>query len=108
MRLFVLIFVGLLGVTGCRQEAPELPLSDDLLIEVLMDLHLAEASMQRVPVQWRDSLGADIRSRVAVSYGLTPDELQSIIGQLQLQPEKSAALYDSVIARLEVGQTEFE
>ncbi|MDX1410076.1 MAG: hypothetical protein R3330_18125 [Saprospiraceae bacterium] len=90
---------------GCGREEPELPATDEQLIEILIDLHLAEGAMQRVPAEWKDSIGAEVRSRIARAHALTPEDMEALIGQLQLMPEKSMMLYDSVVARLDKGQT---
>ncbi|MDX1476547.1 MAG: hypothetical protein R3301_02535 [Saprospiraceae bacterium] len=95
----------LLVLIACREEPPELPLSDQELITILVDLHLAEGAMQRVPAEWKDSIGAEVRARIAVQHGMTPEEIETLIGRLQLVPEKSMMLYDSVIARLDGSKT---
>lgn len=103
-----LILIAVVWTVSCKSAPPELPLSDDVLIDVLVDLHLAEGAMQRVPAQWRDSIGAELRARVALTYGMTPDELERVVGLLQLQPERSVVVYDSVIARLEREQSNLQ
>ena len=87
---------------ACRSEEPEEPLPDnEYLINMLVDLHLAEMPLTRVPFEQRDSVGEVLRGRVAQDYGLTSEGIDELVVRVQMDLELSTALYDSVVVRLE-------
>lgn len=100
-RLIPALVLTVLLSSACRNDEPVLSLDDEVLIDVLIDLHLAESTMQRVPAFDKDSIGDLLRERVANTHGLEPGYMEMQIGILQTMPEKSIEIYDSVIVRLE-------
>lgn len=91
----------LLGSIGCEPEPrAELP-SDEVLIELIMDLHKAEATMNRINNERQDSVALIVRERIATSYGVSPETMDLWLENLQKSPEHMVVIYDSVIARYE-------
>ncbi len=74
---------------------------DDVLIDLLIDMHLAEIPMARVPQESRDSIGSMVRTMIARKHDMTGEEVERIVAELQLNPDKFLAIYDSVAVRLE-------
>ncbi len=101
----LLISVLLAGGTGCDRGAKLSPLpSDEVLVELLYDLHLAEATLSRVPFQVQDSIALLVRERVAASYQITPEQMDDWLFQLQMTPEHLITVYDSLIVLIERRQ----
>lgn len=91
----------LLLIVGCtRVKQEELP-PDEVLIDLLCDLHLAESSMTRVPIEKQDSISDVLRARIARSHGIAPDQIDLWLEILQKSPDHLMTVYDSVIVRLE-------
>lgn len=91
----------LLAFCQCRpDDAVPLPTEEEL-IDIFLDLHLAEGALARVPRDARDSISTVVREKIARQYGLEPDELQTIVAEVQRRPEMNIAIYDSVIHRLQ-------
>jgi nucleotidyltransferase/DNA polymerase involved in DNA repair len=95
------LIIFLLPFLGCEKRATESLPPDEVLISLIYDLHLAEASMTRVHVSVQDSIALILRERVATSYGITPDKMESWLEILQKSPDHLNVVYDSVIARFE-------
>ncbi|MBO6575417.1 MAG: DUF4296 domain-containing protein [Rhodothermales bacterium] len=94
----LLLAAFLLG--GCaEQSSREIVVSDSLLIEVLADLHLADARarLPGEPVGLRDS--------VLVHHGLDEDVFSNAMDGFVERPEELTALYNSVLDRLNAERT---
>lgn len=100
----IILLVG----NACEQKTEITLPPDKVLIDLLFDLHLAEASMTRVSAEKQDSVSDVVRTRVAGSYGITPAEMDVWIEILQKSPDHLIVVYDSVIARLEKVKTSQE
>lgn len=85
---------------GKKDEVVVLP-SDNVLIELLFDLHLAEASLTRVDVAIQDSIALILRDRVAGTHGITPQVMDTWLEGLQRSPDRLSVIYDSLIVRFE-------
>lgn len=100
---YLILFVCCLSLLQCSDPAEEqsvLP-PDDVLIDLLVDMHLAELPMSRVPQASRDSVGTIVRGMIARKYQISEDELEKVVAELQLNPEKFLTIYDSVAVRLD-------
>jgi hypothetical protein len=95
----------LVWIIGCDRGTEESLPPDEVLIDLIVDLHLAEASMTRVNVMKQDSVSLILRQRVALSNGTTPEQMDRWLETLQKTPDRLVAVYDSVIARLERLET---
>ena len=105
MRRFIgltalFVCVALIACSGEKEAAQPLP-EKEILIELFVDLHLAEMPLNRVPYEMRDSVGAIIRGKVAAEYDMDPDELSEIVERMQLDMVYSVEINDSVLVRLE-------
>lgn len=103
------LIIGLIALCigfGCETDSQtELP-SDEVLIELIMDLHQAEATMNRINHERQDSVALVVRERIATSYGISPETMDLWMETLQKSPEHMTVVYDSVIARYERQVTE--
>lgn len=86
---------------GCREEQQLEPLPpNDFLIDLTLDLHLAEGPMSRVMHEQRDSIGQIVREKIAAKNGISREYLEEIMTRLQMNPVLNVQIYDSVIVRL--------
>ena len=96
-----IVFLVLVPWLACEQRSENPLPPDPVLIDLVYDLHLAEASMTRVAEGKQDSISEVIRARIASSYGISATEMDIWLETLQKSPEHLIVVYDSVIARLE-------
>jgi hypothetical protein len=81
-------------------DSSQLP-EDEVLIELLTDLHLAETAMTRVNALNQDSVSTQLRQRVARAHDISPERMDQWLEELQKSPDRLMVIYDSVIVRLE-------
>lgn len=88
-------------LAGCSSE-PALPLSKEKLVDVLMDVHVAEAALNQVPAGPRkDSLAELYYNQVAEIHGIHRENLDTSLAILQRNPGLMKAVYQEVLAEVE-------
>jgi len=86
---------------SCHEEEQTDPLPPiDFLVDLTLDLHLAEGPMLRVGHNQRDSIGLILRKKIAGKHGISHEYLEEIMTRLQLDPVLNVQVYDSVVIRL--------
>ncbi len=92
------------GLCGCqlgpKEKAAALPLSEDKLVEVLVDVHLAEVAGQNLIGPQRDSLEALYYRQIFAIHQVDSAEFFHALALLQKEPEQLREIYDRVIERL--------
>ncbi len=88
-------------IYACDEEKELEPLpANDFLVDLTLDLHLAEGPMSRVLREDRDSIGLIVRKKIARKHGISHEYLEEIMTRLQMDPVLNVQIYDSVIVRL--------
>ena len=101
MCRYLMYLVILVSGIACKPTSEvELP-SDEELVSLIHDLHLAETSMARVHIAMQDSVSMELRKLVAKSHGIAPEQMDTWLEELQRSPDHLRIVYDSVIARFE-------
>ena len=97
-----LLFLGLLFLFGnCAKESPQFTIDDQKLVEILTDLHVAEASLSKVPLLQKDSVSTVLKKVIADVHGMSEADLDYNIELLQRMPSKQIELYDSVMSHFD-------
>lgn len=105
MRLAVL--GGLLAVSigwlACANEPePELSLPEDLIVQILEDIHLAESAAQDLAVAKRDSILPRYYDQILNQYGVDSAQWAGVLSQLRRSPVTIDRIYQRVSDSLEV------
>lgn len=95
------IGVFFLMIMSCTQSAETTLPPDEVLVDIMYDLHLAETALARVNLASQDSVAAIVRDRIAMSYDISPETMDAWMEALQRSPDHLMMVYDSVIARFE-------
>ncbi len=99
-RLFPLAMIVALAATSCRQRPKEV-LSDGDMIEVLADLHIAQAYAEQYPAQFAtDSARKVLRQSVLQKHGVTTEELDSSLSWYGRHIDRYTELYTKVEEKL--------
>ena len=96
----IICILSVLLAYACQNEKPDPLPPNDFLVDLTLDLHLAEGPMSRVLRDERDSIGLIVRKKIAEKHGISPEYLEEIMTRLQLDPVLNVQIYDSVIVRL--------
>ncbi len=93
---YYILFVGLLTLSACSAiTSEEPPIADSTMVEVLIELHLADA---RLELQY--NLVPVVRDSILFKYGLDEQRFRAILDYYADHPEEYAALYTTVLDRI--------
>jgi hypothetical protein len=97
-----LYIVFCLVILACKEQSAAKPeLEEDVYVDILVDLHIAETYIQQVSPAMQDSAAALTRAAIARLYGLKPEQMEQQIRLLQGDPKMHQEVYDRVIDRLD-------
>lgn len=106
MRYACLIICCFITLTACNKFKEDLPIDREKLINVLIDAHVAEAAMQELPAEKRDSIGKIYYKKIFESHKVTEADFNKSIFIIRRDPEALEILYKEVIAALEKKEEE--
>lgn len=105
-RVIKFLPVFLLFIGACGSDHTPQPLPDEILIKVMADLHIAEAALQRLPRNYKDTVSQRYYDEVAKIHGLTRTQLDTALYWLRARPEEMFRVYEAVTEYLEKQETE--
>ena len=100
-QIFGLILLLAFSAGSCSNKARYSDDQRDELVKLIMDLHVAEASMAKVPDKFKDSLRLANRSEIARIHHLEEWELDSLVLRIQEDPKFYKALTIEAMSRLD-------
>ncbi len=81
--LLVMIFI------ACQSPEKKIyRLTDDQLVNLMFDMHLADALLTEFPKRHQDSIKVIYMKRMSEAYSLSEEEIQEEIDKLTSEPEK--------------------
>jgi hypothetical protein len=110
--LYILLFALGLVACGTKEEASAPPVNSDILseeqmIDVLIDLHIEEASLTLNMIQNDRALADSARYyNIYKVHNTTREQFDESFHYYAGEPEKLNAIYDTVLKRLNTMQTE--
>ncbi|MEN0002692.1 MAG: DUF4296 domain-containing protein [Bacteroidota bacterium] len=99
----------LLGVLGCllgacQPSISSLPIEEEKLIQVLTDVHIAEAGLQNLRGAVKDSTAILYYNQIYSIHGITEDDFMQSIEILKQDPKRMNAIYTLVLDNLSVRE----
>ncbi|MEY3369244.1 MAG: hypothetical protein RI973_2399 [Bacteroidota bacterium] len=98
--LFFFLGFLLAMVTSCTHY-DKLPLSGKKLVEVLADLHVAEAALISYEEDKKDSIAARYYRDIAAIHDIDLEDLDTCIAIMRRNPVLMQQVYDQVLLQLE-------
>jgi hypothetical protein len=86
--------------TSCGDEEYSLPVKDEKLVEVLADVHIAEAACYNIYGSAKDSLIELYYGQVFSIHEVSEDDFWKAMDILEQHPDKMEAIYEQVLERL--------
>lgn len=101
-------FIGiLLFFISCQKNRTEITLTNENLVKVLTDLHIAETATLSFPKKEQDSVKAHYLNQILELHQLTEPELNQNLEALYAEKERYKMVYDTVIAQLNAVEKSF-
>jgi hypothetical protein len=86
---------------ACQDDKPAFHHSEELLVLLLADMHMARAAVQQAPREERDSLYDQLFLQICSIHQVDKQALERDVDLLLSDPERAEKLYDAVLEILE-------
>lgn len=101
IKFYIILIVVLVG--GCaREEVVPLPLPKDKLVDVLIDVHLAEAMLDKLPSLDQDTVGKVYYQMIFREHEINRADFDESMNILREDPERLNLLYEEILDTLNV------
>lgn len=100
------LFVMLLLICSCQPSVPELLIPEDKLVGVLVDTHVAEAAIQNLPSDLKDSLGEVYYRQIFEIHDVNEEDFEQTMSILREDPIRLEIIYEQVMDQLSSRQAE--
>jgi len=95
------IFAGIFIIICSCQKKLESKISDEQIINILADIHIAESAIALVNPAMKDSIVKGYKSEIFSVYKVDSIEFKQYFETLQADPKRMTLLYEQVLIRLE-------
>jgi len=100
-KLFYILFLFfLISVTSCKEEI-ELQLSDDKMIHILADLHLAESAILSLNRRLKDSVSQAYYQQIFEIHEVKDSVFYKDLEILRQEPTRVKDMYEKVLLRID-------
>ena len=101
-RQYMLVLTLALSWYSCRDEEIPVPLSEDKVIDVLIDIHMAESMLDKLPVADQDTVGHVYYRMIFREHGVSQDDFDRSMAVLREDPVRLNAIYEQILEKLNV------
>ncbi len=87
---------------SCKEEQLDLPVlqNEDKLINVMVDMYVAESTLNKQSIHIRDSLTNTYRDNIILIYDLSEEQFDTLFWLVQTDMERYKGLHKKVVERL--------
>ncbi len=96
--LLLLVFLFLMA--ACQEEKKPLPIPEDKMIDVLVDIHIAEAAGQQMRGRLKDSMMNEYYEQIGRMHEVDANTVKKTMEQLRQEPERLQQLYEKALERM--------
>lgn len=101
MRFFIFIIFTLVITSSCNGNKEKLPIERDKLVDVLVDVHIAEAVLQEYTLQAKDSIGKAYYQKIYELHKVDEKAFNKSMYLIRQNPAAMESLYKDVLAEIE-------
>ena len=100
MKTYFVLGFTIVLLLACHKPTEGSQTTDQELVQLIIELHLMEAKIEKEKWHLRDTLRHMSLSRLAALHHKTVEQLKTDINNLQLDPDKAHRIYKSVTKEL--------
>ena len=104
---FILVWGTIFHLYSCSSPQIELPIEEVKLKEILMDVHVAEAALQPLVGQKKDSLKELYFSQIFEIHEVHPVDFEATMEILQNNPKRMKKIYKELTEDVQEKKMEF-
>lgn len=100
--LYVLLSLLLMMIMSCSELKPHMAILDDQdkVVDVIVDMYIAEATINKQPITVRDSLRGSYRDNIILIHDLSDVEFDSLFLYIQTDSESYSEIHKRAVAKL--------
>lgn len=107
MRLIVwTIFLAAALLVACRKERNKIPMKESELVDLLIDVHVAEAAVQDLYGATKDSVGQAYYQQIYQMHDIDQNMFDTTLAVLRRNPEYAGRIYQKVMQEIDRRQAE--
>ncbi len=99
-RVFALLLMGALLMGGCGEKPKPISISEKEMVPILRDVHIAEAALQTMASNTRDSMAQIYYLQIFKIHGVTWDDFEQTMSVLREDPVRMERIYEEVMEEL--------
>ncbi len=109
MRMLMITpLLACLFLLGCSRGEPQLEVKEDKLVDILIDVHIAEAAVQNLRGETHDRIINLYYEQIFGIHGVEREEFESTMAYLREKPDRMEAIYAEVMAEMERREAQKE
>lgn len=97
----ILLVISLLSFFGCSQKKQESTLSEDQLVEVLLDAHTAEAALSYLYGEKKDTFAENYYGEIYTIHDISETEFRQAIRDLRNDNAAMIRVYTRILEQLD-------
>ncbi|MFN7118605.1 MAG: DUF4296 domain-containing protein [Saprospiraceae bacterium] len=101
MRFISIIIFFAFIIFSCNKNQEKLPVDKEKLVNILVDVHIAESAMQEYALQTKDSIGRAYYRKIFDLHQVKEADFNKSMYLVKQDPAELEALYKEVLAELE-------
>lgn len=105
-KLKTTAYIGLISCliffVSCGDKEIPIPLSEEKLVDIMIDMHIAEAMIEKLPVSDRDTVGHVYYRMIYREHEVSQEDFDESMKVLREDPERLNAIYVLVMEQLNV------
>ena len=107
-QLLSILLAVMIATAGCGQEEVVFPIPEDALIPILMDVHIAEAAIQGLHGEEKDSVAAAYYEQIEKIHGYERALIDSCIVLMRKDPKVLSANYGKLLEEISKKEAELK
>ena len=101
LKFFILLLLTSSIFLSCKQEEIKLQISDEEMVKILTDLHIAEAAILSLNQKLKDSITVIYYQQIFEIHGVTDSVFYSDLEILRKDSKRLEEMYQKVIVEIE-------
>ena len=98
------IFFMFFTLVACKNNSTQLPIPKEKVVELLADIHMADAYVESLNPTLKDSMAKQYYPQIFQHYGITTAVYDSTFAVLSKNPVLMKSVYDDVLLKIEERQ----
>lgn len=99
---YLLVLAWCLSWYSCKEKEIPIPLSEEKMIEVLIDIHMAEAMLDKLPITDQDTVGHVYYRMIFREHEVSQEDFDRSMAVLREDPVRLNVIYEQILEQLNV------